>query len=113
VDCSLDCCDGRVVIWTRPPPHFLPLRRPSTAVCAGKSDTAISGYTPADYITFSEQPEHACVHVVEAVVNAPADVCFALWDDWQRLVDFLDLVGQVRGRVCTSAGGWGAYVWQR
>ena len=65
---------------------------------ASKSDTEISGYTPADYVSFSENAEHACYHAAEAVVDAPADVAFEWWDDWHRLVDFLDLVGQVRRR---------------
>lgn len=72
--------------------------------CAATSDTEISGYTPADYITYSEDPEHACRHAAEVVVAAPPDVCFALWNDWQRLVDFLDLIGQVRDAMgCAHA----------
>ncbi|KAI8467716.1 MAG: hypothetical protein J3K34DRAFT_460251 [Monoraphidium minutum] len=69
--------------------------RPAVATCASKSDTEISGYTPADFITYSEDPQQACVHATEAVVAAPADVCFEFWNEWQRLVDFLDLVGQI------------------
>lgn len=69
--------------------------------CASKSDTEISGYTPAEYITYSDDPQHTCCHVIEAVVNAPPEVCFEWWSDWQRLVDFLDLIGQVRG-ACSS-----------
>jgi hypothetical protein len=33
-------------------------------------------------------------------VRAPAQLCFELWDDWNRLVDFLDLISQ----VCIMAG---------
>lgn len=28
-------------------------------------------------------------------VRAPVSVCFDLWNDWARLVDFLDLISQV------------------
>ncbi|KIY97929.1 hypothetical protein MNEG_10032 [Monoraphidium neglectum] len=69
-------------------------RRPIVA-CAAESDTEISGYTPADFISYSEDPQHSCYHVTEAVVAAPVDVCFAFWNEWQRLVDFLDLIGQI------------------
>jgi hypothetical protein len=56
----------------------------------------IGGYTPADYITFCDEPDLQCHHKAEVLVDAPADVCFALWSDWSRLVDFMDLIGQVR-----------------
>jgi hypothetical protein len=65
----------------------------------------IGGYTPSDYITFSDEPEHACVHTAEALVAAPPEACFALWDDWQRLVEFIDVIGQVRRDATPGAQG--------
>ncbi len=56
-----------------------------------------SGYTPASYITYSEEEKHFCAHEAKVVVDAPASVCFGLWDDWHRIVDYIDLVAQVRG----------------
>ena len=85
-----------MLIWWLLSPPAPPRRRQTSQTCASKSDTEISGYTPADYITYSEDPEQACVHAAEVVVDAPLDVAFAWWDDWQRLVDFMDLIGQVR-----------------
>ena len=70
-------------------------RRSLGVARAKESDTEISGYTPAEYITFSEDPRHACVHAAEAVAAAPRAACRALFDDWRRLVDFFDLVGQI------------------
>lgn len=58
-------------------------------------DQGVSGYTPSDYITFSEDPAHLCSHSADIVVDAPVDTCMHLWSEWHRLVDFLDLIGQV------------------
>ena len=33
--------------------------------------------------------------MVAIEVQAPVNVCYQLWNDWTRLVDFLDLVAQV------------------
>lgn len=40
-----------------------------------------------------------CHHMAAITVQAPPEVCFSIWDDWNRLVDFLDLVSQVRGEL--------------
>ncbi len=61
-----------------------------------------SGYTPASYITYSEDEKHFCAHEAKVVVDAPASVCFGLWDDWHRIVDYMDLVAQVRGNTRSS-----------
>lgn len=55
----------------------------------------ISGYTPANYITYSEDPRHVAPHSVSILVNAPPRICYELWHDWNRLVEFLDLVAQI------------------
>ncbi len=60
----------------------------------------ISGYTPANYITYSEDPRHVAPHSVSILVNAPPRICYELWSDWNRLVEFLDLVAQVGGPRC-------------
>ena len=56
----------------------------------------IEGYTPSDFVSFSEEPEQVCHHMAAVTVQGvtPA-ICFSIWDDWNRLVDFLDLVCQV------------------
>lgn len=77
----------------------------------------IQGYTPANYISYSDRTDHACRHLVGVSVQAPVAVCFDLWNDWARLVDFLDLISQVwaavggRGRgerLEESNGNWSA-----
>jgi len=62
---------------------------------AGAGGDAIGGYTPADYITYSDAPEHALSHAVEVLVDAPLAACVALWGEWAGLVEFLDLIGKV------------------
>ena len=62
---------------------------------AGKGEV-VQGYTPANYISFSDRPEHACRNMIGVSVQAPVELCFDLWNDWARLVDFLDLISQVR-----------------
>jgi uncharacterized membrane protein len=56
----------------------------------------IGGYTPASYISFSQDPSKQCHHRAEVVVDAPIDACFAMWSDWTQLVEFMDLIGQVQ-----------------
>jgi uncharacterized membrane protein len=46
-------------------------------------------------VTFSDDPDQQCHHTAEVVVDAPADAAYSLWGDWTKLLDFLDLVGQV------------------
>ncbi|GAX84328.1 hypothetical protein CEUSTIGMA_g11750.t1 [Chlamydomonas eustigma] len=58
-------------------------------------DQNIDGYTPSDYITFSKEKEDRCHHMSGIDVDAPAALCFSIWNDWNRLVDFLDLVNQI------------------
>lgn len=55
----------------------------------------IQGYTPANYISYAPGLEHRCHHMVAIDVEAPASVCYDLWSNWARLVDFLDLISQV------------------
>lgn len=33
--------------------------------------------------------------MVAVEVEAPRSVCFTIWNDWNRLVDFLDLIAQI------------------
>lgn len=67
----------------------------------------VSGFTPADYISFSTDEHKQCHHNAEVWVDAPIDVCYAKWIEWNKLLDFLDLIGQVRGggrpRACKPA----------
>lgn len=65
----------------------------------------IGGYTPASYISFSEDPQRVCHHHAEVVVDAPIDACYSLWADWPKLIDFLDLIGQVRAARCPAVVG--------
>lgn len=58
-------------------------------------DRDIGGYTPSDYITWSDDPKQQCHHQAEVVVDAPVGACFSLWMDWTKIIDFLDLIGQV------------------
>lgn len=57
---------------------------------------AIAGYTPANYIVYSERPKDACTHRLSVEVQAPVAVCFELFHDWSRLVEFFDMIAQVR-----------------
>lgn len=96
-------------------PHLL-LCRPSVRCSAEPEPDSgytepepVSGFTPADYISFSTDEHKQCHHNAEVWVDAPIDVCYAKWSEWNRLLDFLDLVGQVRGwqesrpRACKPA----------
>ncbi|GLI70767.1 hypothetical protein VaNZ11_015800, partial [Volvox africanus] len=58
-------------------------------------DSVISGYTPANYISFSENEKDVATHNFVIEVDAPANICFGIWNDWNRLVEFLDLVAQI------------------
>ncbi|GIL60170.1 hypothetical protein Vafri_14786, partial [Volvox africanus] len=58
-------------------------------------DSVISGYTPANYISFSENEKDVATHNFVIEVDAPASICFGIWNDWNRLVEFLDLVAQI------------------
>jgi uncharacterized membrane protein len=79
------------------------LYRPSVR-CRAEAETdsgytepePVSGFTPADYISFSTDENKQCHHNAEVWVDAPIDVCYAKWSEWNKLLDFLDLIGQVR-----------------
>lgn len=68
--------------------------RGGVAARAGKQE-AIDGYTPANFISYSDKGEHRCHYMLAVEVDAPVSICYELWNDWCRLVDFLDLVAQV------------------
>ncbi|KAF6262072.1 hypothetical protein COO60DRAFT_689041 [Scenedesmus sp. NREL 46B-D3] len=76
------------------PSHSLIKRHRSLLTCRAE-ERDIGGYTPASYISFSDDPSKQCHHRAEVVVDAPIDVCFAMWSDWTKLVDFMDLIGQI------------------
>lgn len=65
-----------------------------------KPTQKISGYTPANFISYAEGEENRCHHLVAVEVEAPSATCFALWNDWNRIVDYMDLVSQVRVAGC-------------
>ena len=54
------------------PHHSSFSRRASEPVDSDRAAAPISGYTPSDYITYSDDPGHACAHDAEVVVDAPA-----------------------------------------
>lgn len=84
--------------------------RPS--VSCGAEPEPVSGYTPADYISFSNDENKQCHHNAEVWVDAPLDTCYSLWSDWTKLLDFLDLIGQVgAGFVRASGKGVGHVQW--
>lgn len=60
-----------------------------------RGQEVIQGYTPANYISYSPLEQHVCRHLIGVSVQAPASVCFDLWNDWARVVDFMDLISQV------------------
>ncbi len=77
--------------------------RPSV-LCHAEKQEPIRGFTPANYISYSDSSEHTCHHMIGITVEAPVSVCFDLWDDWCRLLDFLDLVSQVGDSADARAG---------
>lgn len=87
--------------------HPLPApgRRASSVACRAQKEQQISGYTPAQYIEYSK---HYASHEASVEVDASPSVCFAIWDDWRRLVDFLDLIAQVRAGGPAAALGGGS-----
>lgn len=68
--------------------------------CAAVEREEIQGYTPAQFISWTDEEEYRCHHMVAVEVDAPASVCYALWDDWSRMVDYLDLITQVCSQAC-------------
>lgn len=71
---------------------------------ASSGSEGIQGYTPANYISYSEDPQHSCHIAVVVEVDAPVSVCYDLWNDYSRLVEWLDLVAQARiSRQCGRA----------
>jgi hypothetical protein len=72
--------------------------QPAPEPSSGSTSTGgeeIGGYTPADYITYSDDPRHALAHAVEVQADAPLGVCVELWSEWAGLVEFCDLIGKV------------------
>lgn len=58
-------------------------------------------------MTWSDDPTRLCHHHAEVLVDAPLDVCYGLWADWKKIIDFMDLVQQARApprraRPCKS-----------
>jgi hypothetical protein len=105
---SQACCASRPV--PKVPAGYHVSRRPSsyrligtrdkrTALRANQDDReVIQGYTPANYVSYAPGLENRCHHMVAIDVEAPAAVCYDLWSNWARLVDFLDLISQVGKR---------------
>jgi hypothetical protein len=40
-------------------------------------------------------PQASVTNSVTIEVDAPPSVCFNMFDDWARLVDFMDLINQI------------------
>ncbi|GFH24850.1 uncharacterized protein HaLaN_22716, partial [Haematococcus lacustris] len=59
------------------------------------SSEPITGYTPANYISFTTDDEHICSLAVLIEVEASRSTCFSLWNDWNSLLGFLDLVAEI------------------
>ncbi|KAF8062649.1 hypothetical protein HT031_003978 [Scenedesmus sp. PABB004] len=72
-----------------------PPAAPRAAAASPPPERDIGGYTPAEYISWSDDPTRQCHHAAEVVVDAPIGAAFALWADWARLIEFMDLVGQI------------------
>lgn len=70
---------------------------PRTVIAGSASEDvgSIGGITPAEFISFSTSPRDKVTVSDNILVDAPVDVCFKLWDDWNRLVDFMDVVAQI------------------
>lgn len=85
------------------PTHTTKHRSPTASplVCRAEPEP-VSGYTPADFISFSSDDNKQCHHNAETVVDAPLDLAYSLWSDWTKQLEFLDLVGQVG---CDAGGG--------
>jgi hypothetical protein len=67
------------------------------------SATHDAGYMSADTIAWEEDLQQGCQLSVGVVVEASAQCCYDLWNDWQRLVDFIDLIAQVHNSAGPSA----------
>eukprot|EP00955_Chlamydomonas_euryale_P057225 356698-Chlamydomonas_euryale.AAC.5 len=75
--------------------HAAHRRRLGAAAHSGGTEQDISGYTPANFVSFSDAESHTCRYHLAVDVEAPSDVCFDIWNDWNRIVDYMDLVSQV------------------
>jgi hypothetical protein len=73
------------------------VRSRSLLRCTSSEKEGIGGYTPSDYIEFNtDKPEEWCRHRVSISVDAPIPTCFGFWNQWGRLIEFMDLIGTVR-----------------
>jgi uncharacterized membrane protein len=69
-------------------------------VCNVSKQTEVGGYTPSDYITYSEDKEMWCTHEAGITIDAPIETVFGYWNDWSKLLEYFDLIGEV-GMACS------------
>jgi len=60
-----------------------------------KQGEATEMFTPFIFVDYDHNPDNICKHCEEVEVNAPVERCFEIWNNWDNLVDFLDLIGEV------------------
>lgn len=70
-------------------------------VCNASKQEEVGGYTPADYITYSKDPDMWCTHEASITIDAPIETVFGYWNDWSKLLEFFDLIGEVGMASCS------------
>lgn len=55
-----------------------------------------SGFAPFTLMSYSSNPAEFCQQNVEILVESDPAHCFEIWNDWPNLLDFLDLIGEVK-----------------
>lgn len=91
-------------LWLKRQPTFKPHRWKNVAVRTSpeiqrpnRRGEPTADFTPYILIHYNKDPGLFCKHRSEIVVDAPIEHCFQIWNKWDNLVDFLDLIGEVSG----------------
>ena len=69
-------------------------------VSPNRQGEATTDFTPFTLVTYSHDPDAVCQHAEEILVDATREHCFRIWNKWDNLADFLDLIGEVFSLFC-------------
>eukprot|EP00210_Caulerpa_lentillifera_P001033 g996.t1 len=54
-----------------------------------------SGFAPFTLMSYSRNPAEFCRHNVAIHVDSDPLHCFQIWNDWDKLLDFINLIGEL------------------
>ena len=64
-------------------------------VSPNRPGEATTDFTPFTLVNYSNSVDDVCQHAEEILVDASPEHCFRIWNKWDNLADFLDLIGEV------------------